>query len=327
MTRDASIEITKKCLNRCLHCSSRSTYSSREELPFELIVAALNDLKKAGFDRVCLSGGEPMLYADMLDVIEYAGSLNLSISVYTSGVVGTIDDPASVPEDVFRMAKSAGLSSVMFNLQSSIQEEYDLITNTKGHFCFAIESIKNAISSGLRCEIHYVPMAYNWEGIGSILAFAKKMGVDQVSFLELVPHGRAKDNICRLKLSEEQLMIVRRTLSDFEKSGESLRIGLPLQEGEGRSPCHAVADKLYIKYDGCVYGCEAFKYLTHFDGQHKVVHPDNIFTRPLSEIIERSDYLFLSKEMIESYSRVSSSCESCPVQKYLREIDANDLQN
>jgi MoaA/NifB/PqqE/SkfB family radical SAM enzyme len=94
------------------------------------------------------------------------------------------------------------------------------------------------------------------------------------------------------------------------------------------SICHAVREKLYIRYDGCVFGCEAFKYIPFFDGDGNPILPNSIYVRSIEEIVDNSPYLSKSKEFVERYSNIKPTTDACPVQKYLKETrKKNELSN
>ena len=105
--------------------------------------------------------------------------------------------------------------------------------------------------------------------------------IDRVSFLGLVPHGRAKNNREELYLNEEENMFVKTLLDRFNTGTSKIRVGIPLQLKTSCCKCNAVSNKLYVKFDGNVYGCEAFKYYPLFDNNNEEIHPDNIFDKDI----------------------------------------------
>src|SRR5699024_6358104 len=97
---------------------------------------------------------------------------------------------------------------------------------------------------------------------------------------------------------------------------------LPLSTQGSTPPCHAVKEKLYIKFDGSVFGCEAFKYVTFYDEHGAPVLPDNILEKDVEKIYKNSEYLKRSIKLVDSYEDCHIDCENCPVQKYLKEMGA-----
>ena len=71
MIKDISFEITQKCLNNCLHCSSCSDNYCNRQINYETICKTVDSMPGIGVKRVCLSGGEPFLHPDLEKVVAY----------------------------------------------------------------------------------------------------------------------------------------------------------------------------------------------------------------------------------------------------------------
>lgn len=318
MLYDVSIEIIQRCLNNCIHCSSNSCKESQEMLSLPLVREILDDISELGAQRVCLSGGEPFLHGDLVDIVGYAASKGLRVGIYSSGIIGSAGEESPLDSDILDRCRAAGLSRVMFNLQAARSDIYDLITGTTGNFGRARESIRRCKESGIDTEIHFVPMRQNLGEIEAVIELAESAGICQVSFLRMVPHGRAKQNEGKIALSEEEVARLQERLYALSDSGKRIRIGIPLSRPGEAGGCHAVKEKLYVKFDGCVFGCEAFKYIRFHDEQGREIKPDNVKNKRLKEILHTSEYLRLSSELVNRFACEESGCESCPVQKYLK---------
>lgn len=324
MLGDVSLEIIQKCLNNCIHCSSNSCYNSETILDLSLIETVIDDLAYMGINRLCLSGGEPFLHPNIVNIVQYAVSKELKVDVYSSGIVGEYGNEESIAKDILWRCKKAGLNRIMFNLQASQSEIYDAITQTENNYEKVIESIKRTQECGIQTEIHFVPMKQNYNEIDCVIDLAKKLDVCQVSFLKLVPHGRAKVFKDKIMLNNKELKNIQEKLCFIKNNGACIRIGIPLSQTEQGNSCHAVKEKLYIKFDGSVFGCEAFKYIKFYNKNGKEIKPDSVKYKRVIDICNSSEYLKMSKELIKEYSCIKSGCENCPIQKFLKE-DAKDV--
>lgn len=318
MIKDISFEITKRCLNNCLHCSSCSNSAGGQQIDYETICRTIDDMPRIGVERVCLSGGEPFLHSDLEKIVMYIKNKGMEINIYSSGIVEKNGKISAVSVEKLLKLKEYGLSKIMFNVQSSNEEGYDRITGTKERFSILKKSIRNTAHVGIYTEIHFVPMKLNMEDIDGIIQFAKDYNMNTVSFLKLVPHGRALINKELIQLSSEETIKLRDKLNRIKSS--KIRIGIPLSLDFESDFCHAARSKLYIKFDGAVYGCEAFKYIQQLDDSANEIQPDNIFDTNLFDIYSNSEYLRVTQKFIDKYSSLNSKCESCPVQKYLESI-------
>lgn len=323
MINDVSLEIIQKCLNNCIHCSSNSCYESKAILELELIKEVIDEIVMMKAKRLCLSGGEPFLHPDIVDIVEYAAGKGLRVDIYSSGIIGEKDNEYSLTTDILRKCKMVGLSRIMFNLQAAHSEVYDIIMQTRNNYKKVLESIKRAQECGIETEIHFVPMKQNYNEVEDMIDIAKQLDVCQISFLKLVPHGRAKKYANEIVLNDEEMENIQNQIYRIKEKGEKVRIGLPLSHSNVQNCCHAVKEKIYIKFDGSVFGCEAFKYIYFYNEDAQVIVPDNIKNKKISDIIDTSEFLMKSKKLIEEYSCKEMGCENCPVQKYLKEIEGN----
>lgn len=322
MIKDVSIEIIQKCLNRCLHCSSCSTSKSTAMLSINVVKKVVEGLCALGVQRICLSGGEPFLHPEISEIIEFISQKGIIVDVYSCGIIGNEDDPTSLPLPLLKKLKSIGLRSIIFNMPSASGNTYNLITQTTGHFDLLIESITNTVAANVFAEIHFVPMSLNYKDASSVVSFAEQLGVHQLNFLKLVPHGRAKENFVDLSINESALNKLQNDLLVLKRNGKAIRIGLPLSISGTTPPCHAVSEKLYIKFDGSVFGCEAFKYIVFISDNGDMIKPNNIHNESIVDIYNQSSYLAESRKLVKQYSSCTVGCENCPVQKYIKSQEA-----
>src|SRR5699024_3197764 len=110
---------------------------------------------------LCLSGGEPFLHTDIINIIRYAVQKGLKLDIYSSGIVGEYGKEEALGHDMLLECKKAGLNRIMFNLQAAHSEVYDSIMGTTNNFPLVIESIKRAKRYNIETEIHFVPMKQN----------------------------------------------------------------------------------------------------------------------------------------------------------------------
>lgn len=307
-------------MNRCIHCSSCSTEDSIAMLDFDTVRRLIRGLYRLRVERVCLSGGEPFLHPNLTEIVRQIASCGMAVDIYSCGIQKEAGVPKPLSIEQLSAMKDNGLRSLLLNVQSVNESTYDCITQSKGHFPLLRESIANAIACGIRTEIHFVPMQQNIHDAEDIIRFAERVGIEQVNFLKLVLHGRAQENEQELMIGDGELAALCSRLVDLQAKGKSIRLGLPLSIHGNTPPCHAVREKLYIKFDGSVFGCEAFKYIPFRDGDGNPVLPDNILEKDIEEIYRNSEYLKRSLQLVEQYEAYRISCENCPVQKYLRGV-------
>jgi MoaA/NifB/PqqE/SkfB family radical SAM enzyme len=301
MLNEISIEIIRKCPNNCMHCSSLSGKDCIELFKYNYFVSIVNDAIKLGAKTICLSGGEPFLHHEILEMINYIYNSGISCIVYTSGIL--FDDEMNYSSISKKLLSSIAskVNKLIFNIESSNSDTYDQIMGTVGCFHLMQQSIEKANSLGIITEAHFVPMKLNIHEIDTIVKFCSELGLSKISFLRLVMHGRAKLYEKELPLSPEEIINIKNKLELLQKQSDiDIRIGVPLSKNNNCHNCEAARGKLNIKYDGCVFPCEVFKNdscLILPNG----IKPDNIYNTSLSDIYNNSPYLKYIREESDQY--------------------------
>lgn len=313
--RDLSIEIIRKCNNNCIHCSSSSRADSSEYIPLSVVARIAKELSKLNIGRVCLSGGEPLLHPDLASIISLFSEDGCVVSLYTSGIVGDASEPRSCSPQRFKELRSCGLNEVIFNMPASSSDVYDVVTGTVGRFPLFRKSVWAAGLSGLSCEGHFVPMKPNRSQLESTILLAKKLGLRKLSFLRLVPHGRAVENLCEIALSSEEDRQLMEDLSSLAAEYPNyVRLGIPFLPLSRKHLCHAFSGKVYVRYDGAVFGCEAFKHMEITSSSGESLEPLTIFDCSLQHALQNSKHAAECRKIASDDLLVQKEGLSCPVQ-------------
>jgi MoaA/NifB/PqqE/SkfB family radical SAM enzyme len=87
-----------KCNLRCLHCYSESSPTQLPSLGVDRLCSALDVLQREGFNGVGLSGGEPLLYADLPRLLGHIRALGMIATVTTNAMLIDADKAAMLRE-------------------------------------------------------------------------------------------------------------------------------------------------------------------------------------------------------------------------------------
>ena len=309
MLSEISIEILQRCPNRCIYCSSHSNPQATHIIPFEIIKNVIDDAKSLGCKTVCLSGGEPFLHPQILDIISYIAKQQLTCYVYTSGIYMKDEVYSSLPNEYIEAIRGM-VDKVIFNVEADSSALYDQIMGTDvGGFGMMKKSISACLSSGLVVDTHVVPMQVNFKHLKSIFEMCYQLGVSKVSILRLVLQGRALVNLSLVKLTGEDSREVTKLIKALKEAYKGkVRIGLPYSDSNCRIYCKAASDKINIRYDGNVYPCEVFK----DDMLNKKIghEPDNISSASFLDIYNKSSYLNAVRRQIDAF-KLEDGDETC----------------
>ena len=309
MLSEISIEILQRCPNRCIYCSSHSNPQATHIIPFEIIKNVIDDAKSLGCKTVCLSGGEPFLHPQILDIISYIAKQQLICYVYTSGIYMKDEVYSSLPNEYIEAIRGM-VDKVIFNVEADSSALYDQIMGTDvGGFDMMKKSINDCVSSGLVVETHVVPMQVNFKHLKSIFEMCYQLGVSKVSILRLVMQGRALENLSLVKLSDENNREVTKLIKTLNEAYKGkVRIGLPYSDSNCRIYCKAASDKINVRYDGNVYPCEVFK--DNLLNAKLGCEPDTVWKDSFYDIYKNSPYLNVVRRRIEAFKKEGGD-ETC----------------
>lgn len=318
--KELKIEVTYKCPLACVHCSSNAGADNDLSISKEKCMEILSDAFELGVESVAFSGGEPLIWEGLEDVISFSHNAGVKTTIYTSG---NIPDP----ESVFCRLKEYGLDKAVFSVYSPNREEHNRITRISDSFDRTGRSIDICNSVGIITEVHFVALSNNYNRLKDVVAFAESHGVKQVSVLRFVPQGRGM-MICESEvLKQKQNIELKETIEKLRSEGHAVRTGSPFNVLwlNNNPECKAACDRLIVAPDLRIYPCDAFKQI-----RAEEIAGNNDYSivtgHSLIECWHKSSYLNLVRKII--LSPPSKPCDNCPkyplcksgcaAQKYLK---------
>ena len=296
---EITIEVTQQCPNRCIYCSSLSGMEKIERLDYATILQVVDDAVALGAKTVSLSGGEPFLRENIVEIVDYIFAKGVKVRFYSSGIYSDGVSHTSIPTKLLEAVKDK-IDALIFNYEAVDAELYATIMGTEAaNLALLDETIHRAITLGIPVEAHLVPMHCNCRQIPDVLSKLYSMGVKNVSLLRLVPQGRVLENKELVEMSVEEQEELKQIMAKCQETYQGkIRLGLPFSAK--RAACGTGSIKLTVRYDGYVFPCEAFK-----DGMMKInkgVMPENVKEKRLKNIYEESGYLKVVREGLQAYS-------------------------
>lgn len=266
--KEVSIEVTNKCSQRCLHCSSNADYSYRDELSLSEIKDLLFQAKSLGADIFTISGGDPLLRYDISEIIDLARKQEFKIRLQTAGAYDFGKGLVSIPEHFldFYLKDLGARDKIIYNIMG-VNETHDKITSNKGSFNKVIESIRKTKGKNIFTEVHTVPNALNYKEIPEIALRLNGENVNRWHLLRLVHQGRCKSNP-KLIMNKAQSRKLQKTL--IKLSQNNFRLKLKLGHNIDKRfwsdksfpvhSCNIGREKILIRANGDLTYCAALKY-------------------------------------------------------------------
>ncbi len=179
----AFIEITGYCNMKCKHCMNDSGEGRFEGMPKDDVLKLLDELVEQDFKRLYVSGGEPLLYKGIDDVLEHAHKSGMKITLATNGWF--------VKDHLETIVRCVDFVSISFD---GIGETHDKMRGVKGAYDRMVEALKLLSERGVSTKVSSMVWKDNIDQLEDMVITAKNLGVKKVNFAILVPVGRAKEN-------------------------------------------------------------------------------------------------------------------------------------
>ena len=289
----AVFELTNQCNFNCIWCYANSALKG-QYMSKEKIKRIIQILSNAGVIQITFSGGEPLLYPHLKEVMKIAKDYEMIIHMNTNGYFLT----KKLAKELYDL----GLTQVQINIDSLDPRKHDQIRGKRGSFDKAVKALKNAKAVGLTCASQTVLTKQNENEIIDIFKFTRSIGIQRCRVWDMMPTGHA---IGKLNLRPTDYISTLKKLAEFAcKTGaKNIESGDPLFPLDCKIDinitggyCVALAGALInISYNGDVYFC-----VTH--------------RKPMFNILDKENDLSLGKiykSELEKYVKSLKASQKC----------------
>ena len=176
------------------------------ELDGEKKLDLVEQIAETGFQKVVVSGGEPLLDEDFWRIISHARSRGLKIKLNSNGWL--------INRDVAQRLKDEGVSSVQIALHGVHAELHDMVTGLRGSFTRAARALRLCASAGINTVASCVLTKFNCDSISEIADFAEHAGA-HFYLKRLHPIGRAMQNFASLAVTPYQFRSALDCLEEY----------------------------------------------------------------------------------------------------------------
>lgn len=191
-------ELVSGCDQRCGHCYNvwnakgdepQAGYPKGQLDDERFLFMMEKAVKESGADHITITGGEPLLRRNALEVIEHACSLVSSVQLITNG--------SHVTEAVADRLAKAKVRSVQLTLLSADRDLHDRL---KGAVCFD-DTLRSAVrlwERGVPVQVCFVALKENWQELESVMELCFALGVKALSYNRMSATGWSVREIERL---------------------------------------------------------------------------------------------------------------------------------
>jgi radical SAM protein with 4Fe4S-binding SPASM domain len=259
----AKLKLTWRCNLRCGLCSIRQDVGSGEgqdPLSVDLIKQTLRDLRREGLKKIHFSGGEPLLYRGLEEIVLFARRLDLQVNMTTNGTL--------LDKSTARFLVESRVHGVNVSIDSGDETQHDRMRGMKGAWRMAwrgIEHLRRRREKKGRGPVIAVNTILTRRNLCTLDALYQRLRDQGVDRWRLLPVDTEKKS---LRPTEDQWTdLIERLprwkdlLSRIPLDPESGNIAREARRGryagtfyEDR-PCFAPWFHLFVDADGRTYPC------------------------------------------------------------------------
>lgn len=191
-----SWNLTYRCNLACEHCyldaggkpllGEDDAFADRRELSTEECFRVVDEIAAfAPESLVILTGGEPLLRRDIIEIIHYAASKDLWVVVGTNGV--------KITENLARILQSEGVRGLSLSLDALDPDAHDRFRRVRGAWKNTVEGARILHATGLPFIVQTTVGKHNVPELPELARFAySELGAKVWNLYFLVPTGRGR---------------------------------------------------------------------------------------------------------------------------------------
>lgn len=213
------IHPTRRCNLRCLHCYSSSSPQEQDELSVELLLKVIGDAKEEGYNTVSFSGGEPLLYPSLFQLLEHAHQCQMRTAVTSNGMLLT-------KRNIYKLSGMVDLLAISID---GIPETHNRMRRSEKAFETMVSRLEDLRQSEIPFGFIFTLSKYNFRQLDWVANFALEQGASllQIHPLELV--GRAQNYLMSIQPDENLAAYAYLKAREFQETmGDRLYVHIDL---------------------------------------------------------------------------------------------------
>lgn len=205
------VDITSECNERCIHCYIPNAVKNKAEyISFQKFCQLVDDFIELGGNNIVLSGGEPLMHPNIIDILEYCKKNGLKIVVFSNLTL--------LDEKLTKVLKSENVKLVQVSIYSINPDVHDKITKKKGSLVKTLSAVELLLSKGIEVQIACPIMRQNKDDVVSVMRYAKEKKISLRINSLILPTFDGEDSFIKssaLTLEQKKKMIC--DMMDFDR--------------------------------------------------------------------------------------------------------------
>ncbi len=302
------LEVTARCNNNCRHCYINlppgDETALRDELTLDEIGNIADQAVSLGTLWCVITGGEPLLRKDFIELYRLLKSKGLLVSVFTNACLVT-----DKHVELFRNYPPRDIEITVYGVS---EETYEKVTGIPGSYAAFRRGLTLLLEGGIKVDLKTMALRSNVHELPAIARFCRERTKNFFRFdpmLHLRYDGNAErnDEIRAERLSAEEILALdeadpKRSVA-LEKKCSTREIAISSQELTDRLfQCSAGSNSFAVSYNGLFHPCSSLR------------HPDCLFDLRRGSLAEAwFDFTPRTLAQTTTSSGFLEKCRLCPL--------------
>ena len=320
------IEITSRCNNNCRHCYINLPASDRSakdrEVPLEELKRIVDEAQSIGCLFCGLTGGEPLIREDFIEIYIYLKERGFLISVFSNATL--------ITEEIIRVFQKYPPRIIEVSVYGVTRATYEHVTRKEGSFLAFEKGLYLLLKSGLKVRLKAMALRSNLHEIKQIGAYCREKTTGLYRFDPFLHLRYDFDPKRNIEIQSERLSpseIISLEQHDLQRSRAILQLCQRLKPDDSHNidnraiPCGAGETGIAVNSCGKLQLCASLtEPSTVFDLSRGTIRQAWQEFIPRIRAL-RSEYVKIRKCMI---CPIISLCYWCPAHAFL-EIGKMDM--
>ncbi len=296
------VEVTQACDHACCYCYNfwrhpDSTAPLDDALSVDLRPLLEHVLAQIDCRHVTLTGGEPLLRPDLLDIVEFLAARDVRVNLISNG--------HRLNAGRVQQLVRGGVTLFELPLLSHRRQTHDALCAAPGAFDAVLAALAHIRTCRGQAVVAFVATRHNIDDLADTIKLAYAFGARGLMFNRFNPGGRGASAVDELLPTVDQ---VRRALEVAERASQEYR--LPISCSIPIQPCLIdVAVYPHLGYGFCAAGSERAYYTIDPHGNvrpcnHTPTVLGNVWQEPFAEIMA-------SPRLADFVNALPAFCASC----------------